>query len=153
MEVLSKEEIDQLFQFATSSEINEDETMPTMAQSMGIKFDKTPTYSEVLDKVNTSFGTKQPKRGKLSKLRPGFASKIRKSSAVLSDEEIELLLKDVTSSEIDETTPTMAQSMGIKLNQNSTYDEVVDKVCNEVFDSLDASFDVKPTTTQPDREM
>ncbi len=153
---LKEKEIEdnQLLQAVTTSTMD-NEAVPTMAQSMGIKFDKTPTYAETLDKVNASFGIKQPKRGKLSKLRPGFdALKGRKSGGkVLSDAEVDWLLQSVTSSEIDETVPTMAQSMGIKLSKNPTYDEVVDKVCKDVFDSLDASFGGKPATTQPDREI
>ena len=166
MEVLSKEEIDKLLQGVAPSEIKDvyddevdpcdaafidgllnsmkfaEETVPTMAQSMGIKFDKTPSYDEVRDKVNSSFGIKpEPtKRGKLSKMRKGFdATKGRKGRKALSEAEVDQLLKDLTSSEIDETIPTMAQSMGIKFDKTPTYAEVVNTV--------------KAQSIQPDREM
>ena len=73
MEFLSKEDIDNLLNSLDSTE---------------------------QDKVNASLGIKQPKRGKLSKMRQGFdASKVRRTVVVLSKEDIDNLLNSLDSTE------------------------------------------------------
>ena len=77
MEFLSKEDIDNLLNSLDSTE---------------------------QDKVNASLGIKQPKRGKLSKMRQGFdASKVRRTVVVLSKEDIDNLLNSLDSTESQAT--------------------------------------------------
>ena len=57
-EVLSKKEVDRLLRWVSQEEVAKDEKVPTMAQSMGIKFDQKPTYRKVLAKVKSILGNK-----------------------------------------------------------------------------------------------
>ena len=159
IELLSEAEVNQLLQTVTSSEIDGNETIPTMAQSMGIKFSKTPTYSEVLDKVNAPLGIKQPKRGKLSKLRQGFdAAKVRHSDEfeALLNEKFEVPNELLSKKGIDnllESTDTKYQDR--ELLSEAEVNQLLQSVTSSEIDENGTipTTGIKPEATQADREM
>ena len=159
-ELLSEAEVHQLLQSVTSNEIDENETIPTTAQSMGIEFSKTPTHSEVLDKVNASLGIKQPQRGKLSKLRQGFdAAKVRHSDEfeALLNEKFEVLNELLSKEDIDNLIESVdfTKYQDRELLSEAEVNQLLQSVTSSEIDENGTipTTGIKPEATQADREM